>query len=713
MRRPPELLKPFAKRLADSVASDSAAEVIRTLRLMGLFSQPACQPFNGARSEAASDAAWSAAPDRVGIWERKLKDGDSYFARRVDMMAEWNYWANVGRIAPKGASRRVVFIGESVARGYFYDPQFTPAMSLEKILSSRLGEGEVEVVDLARTSLEMDGLSALARSALALEPDAVVIFAGNNWGLSFTTNPKMLNTPEVLSGMSTVLRERGVPGLKRYIEERLAGDVKHLVSEVASVYEAKGVPVVWVIPEFNLVDWRDPETNAPHLSDGVNLEWMTHWAKALDGLRGGDVGAASESARRMVELDQGVCVTGLYILAECSQRSGDREAARRYLEMARDALIWDPSRMVSPRAYSVEQEALRREVGKTKGGLVDLPMLFKEYLGGELPGRRLFLDYCHLTSEGIRVAMAAASSCMLRMLNGTDVPWGALAGESAGPSREVEGEAAFLAAIHNAHWWQADELVRYYCAKSVQAAPKIAQVMTNFIDVQTRSAPMLMCKSAERIAAMGSPLIQQYLLRHSRQYLDPLLLDAVVSSLKKVQIDARERLDELRREEHSVTRKDIDLLDLYYCFASRQPQELRWALSSQAATDLDSDYFKAYLTQSRFAFVGEANCAVRLSLTCRLPGPEPTEGVVSLEINGRRAAETTVGNNWKTWKVTIPGELVKGGVNEITVGWPTPEFPSGVALEQAAQDMLNGAFPSLFSAFGEIHRFVASDGGRS
>jgi hypothetical protein len=44
-------------------------------------------------------------------------------------------------------------IGESVARGYLYDPQFTPAMALEAILQAQLGHNAVEVIDLARTDL--------------------------------------------------------------------------------------------------------------------------------------------------------------------------------------------------------------------------------------------------------------------------------------------------------------------------------------------------------------------------------------------------------------------------------------------------------------------------------------------------------------------------------------------------------------------------------
>src|SRR5688572_16132426 len=38
------------------------------------------------------------------------------------------------------------------------------------------------------------------------------------------------------------------------------------------------------------------------------------------------------------------------------------------------------------------------------------------------PGRRLFLDHCHMTAEGIQVAMAAAASCVLRSVKGVAKP---------------------------------------------------------------------------------------------------------------------------------------------------------------------------------------------------------------------------------------------------------------------------------------------------
>src|SRR5262249_10744669 len=406
MERPSELLKPFANHIAQTALLEGSAQIVHLLRLSGFLGGPPGCLADG--EEAGGPHKAPSNPDHVGIWERRVENGKTCFVRRKEKIDEWHYWANLGRIEPKGARRRVVWIGESVARGHLYDPLFTPASALETILQARFGKDEIEVIDLARTNLCCE-VRGLAIEALELEPDLVIIFSGNNWTIT-------LSQPSEIAQIVPVMSEHGVGGVKRFAEAQVGNNARRIVKDVASAYESKKVPLVWIIPEFNLGDWRDPIANAPHLADGLNREWMNLLEEAESALGDGDLARASELAKRMVEIDQGICVAGLYILAECSQRSGDLDAARIYLERARDAIIWDSSVVIMPRPYSVVQEALRDEAGKHNSQLVDMPKLFKEYLKGGLPDRRLFFDYCHMTTEGIQIAVAAAASCALRAL---------------------------------------------------------------------------------------------------------------------------------------------------------------------------------------------------------------------------------------------------------------------------------------------------------
>lgn len=710
MERPPELLKDVADRLARTVVTEDGAQVARLLRLAGLLGNPSSPASErsltdniGSREGTSEASAESPRPLRIGIWEGEQVNGQTCFVRRQDMMGEWSFWANVGRIEAKGNRLRILLLGESVARGYLYDPLFNMAGALEEVLQSQLGEDSVEVIDLARTNLGHD-LKELAVSALLLEPDAAIIFAGNNWNARYYSPH-----PYDRAALDAQMRRHGVPGLKRCFEERLAEQGRSGVEEIASLYQAKGVPLVWMVPEFNLGDWRDPVAIAPYLSRGANQEWLTLWDGAHVALRDGDFETAATLAKRMVQLDGGTTATGLYILAECSQRLGDLVACRRYLELARDATIWDCSRAISPRPYTVTQEVLREEAARCRNEVVDVPEVFKEYLDGGIPDRRLFLDYCHLTSEGIQVAVAAAASRVLRLLWGEDIHWRELVDRSVAPTREVEAEASFLAAVHNAHWAQSFDVVHHYCLRAIKLSPFVAQIMIRFLDLQTRHAPLMMCRSAEDIAMGGSELVQHYLLHHNRQQLDKTLFDAVVGALEGAGIDAGGQLNQLRREEHSVASRDTNLLDYYYVSSARQAQEETWLIPQLQKLNEAKNYYTAYLSESKFFFVGDANRPVRLRLTCRLPETESDEGTISVEVNGGCLGDAAIGRQWSTWEIEVAGDEIRDGLNEVVIHWPTPTFPGDKLLESLIDRITDKTLPEFFCPFGEIYAFSASD----
>jgi hypothetical protein len=353
MERPPESLKAFANSIASVAASGDVAQVIHYLHLVGLLRSPAGTELTDSGDMFESPPN----PDHVGAWERKIENGKACFVRRPEMMHEWSFWANQWRIEAKGAKRRVVLIGESVARGYLYDPMFTPAIALQMILDSQFGENEIEVIDLARTGLSYK-VKEVAIGALQLEPDAVIIFSGNNWASGSFPEPIEMTEKDAAEPKT------GIAEAKRLCEARIERRAGRIISDVASAYEGKGIPLIWIIPEFNLADWRDPVTNAPHLAEGLNREWLDLLEEAHSAMRDRDFSRAEALAKRMVEIDGSVCVASLYILAECSRQSGAVDAERKYLEMAKDAAVWDLPRVFSPRPYSITQKVLREETGK-------------------------------------------------------------------------------------------------------------------------------------------------------------------------------------------------------------------------------------------------------------------------------------------------------------------------------------------------------------
>ena len=111
---------------------------------------------------------------------------------------------------------------------------------------------------------------------------------------------------------------------------------------------------------------------------------------------------AEALATQMSDLDGGTSSVPLRYLAECRRLAADISAARRYLELSRDAEGWDPSFSYSPRVSSSIQSALRDASSAAGNIVVDLPKILEQHLDQALPNRRVFLDYCHLTAEGYR-----------------------------------------------------------------------------------------------------------------------------------------------------------------------------------------------------------------------------------------------------------------------------------------------------------------------
>lgn len=693
MQSLPETLKSFANRIAQAASPANAIQMVRLLRVSGFFGGPTPDPAVGVPPVSNGN--------NVGIWEPKVANGKVSFLRRMEAMAEWTYWADVSRIEPKGDKLRVLLIGESVARGYLYDPVFNPAMALQIILEQQFGEGGVEVIDLARTNLGFQVLD-VALNALQMEPDMAIVWAGNNWNISEPL-------PSEIAEFDEAVGKHGIAAAKEVIDNQLARTAKRTVNQICSAYESKGVPLAWMIPEFNLRDWQDPLTSAPYLSVDLNREWFELYDEAQSALRDQDFARAASLAERMIEIDHGLCVAGYYILAECSRKANDVESERKYLTLARDATSWDVSKTVVPRPYSVMQNAVREEASRHNVQVIDLPAIFKEHLNGEIPDRRLFLDYCHVTTEGMQVSVAAAACGVLRALKGIERPWQTLVDERVAPSAATEAEASFLAAIINAHCAQSYELVHYFCTRALTCSRDVSRWMLDYVALQTQSSvPARMSETEETMWREGSPLIRN-LLRLNRKRLHKLLLTAIVNALEDAGIAARERVEQICLEEHSVARNATDLLDFYYSSAGTQSREIAWLSSADMRYRPDAEYYRAYWPESTFVFVGEAGRAVHLTLTCRLPGPAH-EAPISVRVNGKAQLRIIIGSDWSTWDIDLPGQAVRDGLNDIAIGWPMPEFDAGQALEKARLKLIEQEFPDFFPIFGEIHSFIASNG---
>src|SRR5690606_15276345 len=139
--------------------------------------------------------------------------------------------------------------------------------------------------------------------------------------------------------------------------------------------------------------------------------------------------------------------------------------------------------------------------------LVDQAALFREGDAGA-PGRRYFLDYCHLTFDGLRATALAVAETLGAALELPDRP-----GTDGVPVRAAADRLAlahFLAAVHNAHYGQPEDVLRHHLTRALDADASVADRIEDYLDYQTRIAPNWMCSSYER--STQDPAFRRYMV---------------------------------------------------------------------------------------------------------------------------------------------------------------------------------------------------------
>src|SRR3984957_11401231 len=240
--RPPDSTKKIAIQLANAIAQKAPG-------YKDLLTQ-----FRQGRQELAATAPVGDMlnqDEHIGIWKKTAGAKDDVYYRDLSLQKEWSLWNGVNSISAGGKKKRIVFLGESVARGYLYDPNYTPAGVLNTLLDNS-GCMQAEVIDLAKTNMKLDELGITVRQAAKLRPDAMIIFAGNNWD----TTAMHSFTGEEIGGIIKRISQKGHYILKEILEDKISELILDLLAEIPDLYGKAGIPVFFVLPEYNLLDWQ-------------------------------------------------------------------------------------------------------------------------------------------------------------------------------------------------------------------------------------------------------------------------------------------------------------------------------------------------------------------------------------------------------------------------------------------------------------------------
>ena len=674
--------KDTAGRLAQLFESEEGERILRLITQLSLTQ-------NDSVSAEPVDAGGKIC---VGTWEA-VDDAQGRSFVRVETGDPLHLWANVQTIPPKGSRYRIVLLGESVARGYLYDPHFNPALALQAMMNSACGASEIEVIDLARTDLTHKLLQDMINSALHLEPDALVIFSGNNW------HPLLNPRDDEILDMTSALREAGSwRAIKELMEATLAAKAKETLRALGKITYAHRIPVVLVLPEFNLADWLTDCDCPPMLNSNDTAAWLKARGEAEELLKGDRWEQAEPLGRRMMELDEGTAAAGANILAEVSRRRGDHAAAKTFFELARDASVCWPFRL-SPRCFSVIQQTIRGHAAAHGVRVIDSPREFTRYLEGKAADRSLFLDYCHLSLEGIKISMALTAEALLPLLNYPSKSWKELAQVDLKVSAKVKAEAHLLASVHNANWGQNIDIVRHHVRAALECDPDIARMMQVFLDFHVRRVPSSLCRSFAELCDLKSITAVNLLSNEwvHEKFLNLTLITAMVDALEEFGIPTRGNLESLIIKEHAVKNRAVNLVHSLYSTGS----------FGRSLVDQRPEFYRATARKTTFPLVCDKPEPLNFAFTLKVPDAAP-EQTISLRVNGAPLIEIPAIDRWTSKSVSVPANLLRLGFNQVEINWPMTVWSHEEQKEHIAEHLVAGEPAEITPIFGLIHAFRVS-----
>jgi hypothetical protein len=660
---PSEELRPVADRIARLLPGERGAAVLAELQKL---SARLTRPGSGAAADDRPDQIRRASGpggQDVGIWRTEVTEQGIALRRRDIEVNPW-HWADVEYVPPPGTARRAVLIGESVARGWAYDPVLNPAQALARQLEAA-APGQYQCVDLAQAGAMAEDLVAIVGELPALAPDLVIMLAGNNWGC-FPNSPRA----DLIADLAEVVRQRGYPAMREmFIRTVMLPRAQSVVASLRALQAERGIRVIIVIPEFNLRGWAPPaEVEVPVLAaDGLSrwYELRSQADRASDEQRWADV---LPPAMAMRNLDQGASPVPGQLLARAAAGLGDGPGARAGLESSRDAMA-GLGMCYTPRIIREVRDLLATCAAESGFECVDLAAALASPDLPDLPDARLFFDYCHLSDEGIEQAMRPVCDAVLGLPPGTTPP---------GPAAEAGFRALMqvLAAAQSAFLGQPDSAVDLHLRLALDADPAVAAIMGWLLDALEGSGPMWARPAVEPLSGIG-PLAA--LFGHV------ILSTNMPPELWTLRACLGRALDRIPARAPARA----DLIAAPFSDGIRPPSLVPGRAFHQATAQ-----------RSRLAFSVAGSAAGDVTLTYRMPAAAGSTATVT--VNDIPVGTLGASPGWAHASLAIPASALHPGVNWLTIRWPAPQIDAERTIGADIAAMGRGEYPYVLPVLGEL-----------
>jgi hypothetical protein len=322
----------------------------------------------------------------------------------------------------------------------------------------------------------------------------------------------------------------------------------------------------------------------------------------------------------------------------------------------------------------------------------------------------MFLDYCHLTREGIAVAMAATAAELARPPTekgtGDWRHWLAAAPEA---PPEVDAIAQLGAAIHTAHRLTGApvkrELVEHWCERALRSWPPLTATLEAL--VQARAALLPEWLTAAQQVTLAAPATLGFQHGWRWDAVDGLLLRAVGRALAA---RGGEPVAGGRIERALVSLAPLPGQAIELAVPGRflaEPVERFYPEAMSEDGRAGRALLRCVWPQSSFDLPWNGAARLALTLVARLPtipGAEgELEGALAVVLNERQLAEVRLSRRWSRCRIELPLEFLCAGLNRLTLRWPMPPEADRAALAAAGERLENGIEADLHPLFGEVY----------
>lgn len=691
---------------------ESGLEMLRLMQTY-LLGQSETYEQDTMISNIPSSADYDHGYHAIGTWH-PAQDGDEIIFRRKEQ-ADSVFWESTLEqisLKKKGFDKRVCVIGESAAAGMFFTPYITPSKVLDHYLKTdKLYSWEV--LDLTRNCMNAGALVETCKYSLRLEPDYMVIIAGNNWfsDIMIEHNGPLSRRREY----AAALEKGGIGEVVQRYKLKVRELSKIIMSEIEKLASESRTEFIFAIPALNYSGW---ERRIPcnWNSNGTTMKWYEYFKIATESLDNEDYEKALSAGRKMVEIDGGQNSTSNCILKKCFLALGEEELAYKHSILECDnSLLFDEIT-----SFPAVPSYVRKEYGCGNSScphihFLDFEKVLGEYYGSRVLGSEVFVDYCHLNPEGFHISMAPIAQLMLQSGKKEDGEWISLAKHT--PVTKVEPMAMavsyFCAALYNSHlnrsvsdYYDVKKYSAYF-QKAIDCDKSIIELMILYVKGRScdKGLGFSLSKAGQKLfELMNSPL--DFPVAQEAPGVDALTIASICSTLEHNGCDIEKLLGDYLYPYIQLLKDGVDLTEPAY--VEWINSHVKMSMDSENGTRRRLPYYKSWWPSSFFSLVADGEDGLLVELTCRLPLKEPVlnQGNVRVTINGQEVMALDVGTVWCKHQFKIPSRMVKRGFNRISIKWPVIEQNEDFKRTELCKNYWKGLKVDFFPVLGEVHSFT-------